>query len=459
MNPLYRQQAEEMAFGEIGREILELSRTELYLNLRFLDVALSGLTFVPDAKIQGAGTDGSCYFYKPDWVAWMFGRGSQKVNRSYLHTVFHCLFGHIWNGGGRDREYWDLACDIAAEHLIDGLYLKAVQAPKSMFRRQAFRRLLTEGRVPTAEQIYRNLCRLHPSARELEELKAEFVSDDHRYWEEEESPGQPDLSRRKWEEARERMQTEMELFSKEASQEFRDLEEQVRAENQKKYDYREFLRKFSVLKEEMQVDPDAFDYIFYNYGMELYGNMPLIEPLETKEVQKVEDFVIVIDTSMSCKGELIHRFLQETAGILMESESFSRKINLRILQCDDRVQEDVRITSQEELAAYLENMTVRGFGGTDFRPAFAWVEELLRKKSFTKLRGLIYFTDGYGIFPVKKPPYDTAFVFMKEDYRDADVPPWAIRLVIGEEDLCQRTAEGSFQIRSDKTTDMKEIRP
>ena len=143
----------------------------------------------------------------------------------------------------------------------------------------------------------------------------------------------------------------------------------------------------------------------------------------------------------------------------MESESFSRKINLRILQCDDRVQEDMRITSQEELAAYLENMTVRGFGGTDFRPAFAWVEELLRKKSFTKLRGLIYFTDGYGIFPVKKPPYDTAFVFMKEDYRDADVPPWAIRLVIGEEDLCQRTAEGSFQIRSDKTTDMKEIRP
>lgn len=38
--------------------------------------------------------------------------------------------------------------------------------------------------------------------------------------------------------------------------------------------------------------------------MNLYGNMPLIEPLETKEERKVEDFVIVIDTSMSCKGEL-----------------------------------------------------------------------------------------------------------------------------------------------------------
>ena len=51
------------------------------------------------------------------------------------------------------------------------------------------------------------------------------------------------------------------------------------------------------------------------------------------------------------------------------------------------------------------------------------------------LRGLIYFTDGYGIYPAKMPPYETAFVFMKEDYQDIDVPPWAIRLILDEEDL------------------------
>ena len=48
------------------------------------------------------------------------------------------------------------------------------------------------------------------------------------------------------------------------------------AQNQNRYDYKEFLRKFSVLKEEMKVDMDTFDYIFYNYGMNLYGNMPPI---------------------------------------------------------------------------------------------------------------------------------------------------------------------------------------
>lgn len=41
-----------------------------------------------------------------------------------------------------------------------------------------------------------------------------------------------------------------------------------------------------MLKEEMQVDMDSFDPIYYHLGTELYGNMPLIEPLETKEMKK-----------------------------------------------------------------------------------------------------------------------------------------------------------------------------
>jgi predicted metal-dependent peptidase len=169
--------------------------------------------------------------------------------------------------------------------------------------------------------------------------------------------------------------------------------------------------------------------------MSLYGNMPLIEPLETKEVRRVEDFVIVIDTSMSCKGELVRRFLEETCTILQESGSFSRRIHIRILQCDDRVQEDIKITNPKELRDYMSHFTVKGLGGTDFRPAFAYVEELKRQKVFTKLRGLIYFTDGYGTFPVKKPDYETAFVFLKEDYRDVDVPPWAIKLILEPEQI------------------------
>ncbi len=36
--------------------------------------------------------------------------------------------------------------------------------------------------------------------------------------------------------------------------------------------------------------------------------------------------MIVIDTSMSCSGELVRKFLEETYGVLSESESFFTKI-------------------------------------------------------------------------------------------------------------------------------------
>ena len=83
--------------------------------------------------------------------------------------------------------------------------------------------------------------------------------------------------------------------------------------------------------------------------MQLYGNMPLIEPLETKEVRRIEDFVVVIDTSMSCSGELVKKFLEETYGVLAQSESFFKKVNIHILQCDDKVRQDVKIESEEDL--------------------------------------------------------------------------------------------------------------
>jgi predicted metal-dependent peptidase len=185
----------------------------------------------------------------------------------------------------------------------------------------------------------------------------------------------------------------------------------------------------------MQVDDDAYDYIFYTYGLSLYGNMPLIEALEYKEVKKIEELAIAIDTSESCEGETIRRFLEETFAILRDGESFFRKINVHIIQCDADVQMDKKITSTEELDTLMEEFEVRGSGGTDFRPVFRYVDTLVEQKVFQNLKGLIYFTDGYGIFPRKRPAYDTAFVFYHEDYTDCNVPPWAMKVVLGEEEL------------------------
>ena len=95
----------------------------------------------------------------------------------------------------------------------------------------------------------------------------------------------------------------------------------------------------------------------------------------------------------------------------------------------------MRITSEEDLERYISTMSILGLGGTDFRPVFDYVDGLIEAGEFSDLKGLIYFTDGFGIYPARKPDYETAFVFLDNEYNEPDVPPWAIRLLLQDEDI------------------------
>lgn len=240
-----------------------------------------------------------------------------------------------------------------------------------------------------------------------------------------------------WKDVSERMQLDLESFSKQHGDSAGNLMQSLRAMNREKYDYTEFLKKFAVMGEVMRLNQDEFDYIFYSYGMKMFPEkrMPLIEPLEYKDDKRIREFVIAIDTSGSVQGEMVQAFLQKTYNILQSTESFFSKINLHIIQCDASIQEHVRITTKEEFENYLKGMRLKGFGGTDFRPVFHMVDELIRTKQLTDLKGMIYFTDGYGTFPERMPSYRTAFVFVDDGVSIPEVPTWAIRLVLPMEDL------------------------
>lgn len=429
-----RETIEKDRLENISRKILVMARNELYMKMRFLDVALSSLPFVLDTEAEGMGTDGLYLYYDPQYLGGLFREDRVMVNRIYLHLVLHGIFRHMIRRKGREERLYHLSCDIAVESIIDELQYRCVMKARSFPRREMYRELKKEMKTLTAERIYEVLRKKALTQKQLEQLEVDFRVDDHSYWPKAEEKKRQNQIENRWQDISERMETEMETFSKEASQTSGNLIDQVKVENRERMDYREFLRKFSVLKEEMTVDPDSFDYTFYSYGLTMYGNMPLIEPQEWKEVQKVEEFVIVIDTSMSCSGELVKKFLEETYGVLSENDSFFRKVNIHIIQCDDQVQTDQKITCEEELKEYMDKLELKGEGGTDFRPAFSYVDELVRQHTFEHLRGMIYFTDGRGIYPAKRPVYETAFVFMEEDYEDVDVPPWAIKIIL-EEDL------------------------
>ena len=199
-----------------------------------------------------------------------------------------------------------------------------------------------------------------------------------------------------WSNNREKVQTEMETMGNQQDEENKKYAGADQVENRERYDYRRFLQRFSVLREEMQVDPDSFDTIFYTYGLSLYGNMPLIEPLESKEVSRIEDFVVVIDTSMSCSGDLVRWFLEETYDVLCQSDSYFKKTNIHIIQCDEQVQQDRLITNREEMEAYMRTLPSSGRAARISVRHSSIVNGLIRQGAFRRLKGLLYFTDGEG---------------------------------------------------------------
>lgn len=438
-------------FEQVCGQILRDSRNELYLSMRYLDLALSALQVQVNTQLEGIGTDGRFLFVHPKILADLYESDRRQINRVYLHCVLHCLLRHLWKTKAEEpgiieepaarRRLWRLSCDMAVESILDSLRYRCVYTGVGRLRMNWYEQLKKERKVLTAEGIYHSLCGLYAgrglSAFELERLEQDFCRDDHSLWpmNREEKPPEHvmEVLRDKWQDLSEKTQTEMETFAKEQYEADESLREQIRTENRERYDYASFLRKFAVLREEMHVDPDTFDYVFYTYGLSLYGNMPLIEPQEFREVKRIEEFVIVIDVSLSTSGQLVRSFLEQTYAVLTENETYLKKVHIRIIQCDDRVRSDQKITSREELRDYMEHFTLTGGGGTDFRPAFSYVKELTESGALADLRGMLYFTDGHGIYPRQRPAWDTAFVFMEEDYSDVNVPPWAIRLVIPRE--------------------------
>ena len=115
---------------------------------------------------------------------------------------------------------------------------------------------------------------------------------------------------------------------------------------------------------------------------------------------------------------------------------------MHIIQCDSEVRSDTRITGDEDFDKFMRYGKLTGFGATDFRPVFEYVERLREQKEFEDLKGLIYFTDGYGVYPERMPDYKVIFAFLDEDENRAPVPAWAMKVVLEGDGLEDERGEG-----------------
>ena len=482
------------ALREAGEKIINEMRTELYLSLPFMGPAMDALPCIPDRTTLTLGTDAQYLRYNPRFLIDTYLLDPDSLPRVYMHVLLHCLFRHMYGmPKGGDVILWNLACDIAAESVMDSIEnAPAVTRVVPDCRREVYDRLGGAMKTFTAERIYRYFSENRPDGVEEAKLREVFLADDHSFWEEmreqekkkdggdqgsedaeengqggedndkadstggdhsrkddrsrdDEESGEDRTDRdawmsaeelakalsEAWKERAERLMDSLLTFGSERGPGTGEFARVLAVQNRKRVSYRDFLRRYAVVREEAKVDPDSFDYGFYNYGMELYGNLPLIEENEYRESRKVEELVIAIDTSASCQSKLVAQFLSETAAVLQSQETFFHKTDLRIIECDDQVRKDVKIKSPEDIKAFMEAFEVRGGYGTDFRPVFAYIDRLQRAGELRNLRGLLYYTDGFGIYPTHPTPYETVFVYRKDDaFEDRRAPDWAVRLYL-----------------------------
>ncbi len=481
--------------GALARRALEACRNQLFFENRFLEQALFRLKWEEGGAVY-FGSDLGCLYYSADYILKRYMQEPKQLMMDYLHTVMHCLYQHPFFVPQEQREYWDVAADIAVECILEEMAAEDIplfDTPQGQARRNTIKRIQDKINAMSAQKIFVFLLRNMPLDKDFSaffgmsfaELCALFRRDEHRLWYADESTEESSTQQGGMQ-SKENSTEQGEIQSKESSAEKDDIqpkEHRTRTNDRRigrsqkqiqqvwkgvaeqmlmdlqsfsrhtrgdlsgnmvktlqkltreKFDYSTFLLKFAArLEERMQTDMDEFDYVFYTYGLRLDKRMPLIEPLEYKDKYLLREFVIAIDTSGSCEGELVEKFLTKTYNILRQTESFTSKVNIHLIQCDAVIQEDVTIQSEQDLEEYIAHFTLKGFGGTDFRPVFEHIERMMESGAIQRLEGLLYFTDGYGIFPAKPPKYKTAFVFLDQE-ENVKVPAWAMKVYIEEETL------------------------
>lgn len=368
--------------------------------------------FLPQTEGAILGTDGERIYVTSRLIS-LYANDPAVVRRGYLHILLHCLFLHIQVPKGIPSEDWNLACDIWVE-----AYLQHLEDPR-LNKQDPALDTLAQWSKPTVWENLRSLSQL-PIPRDRAEAAVAF--DDHSLW----STDLPESILSKWQSlAGAGSDGKSGLRGRSSPDEEEDPERDVSPQQ----DFHSFLQRYMIPGEEIELDAESIDPIFYHLGLERYGDIPLVEPLESKEVWRLDTLAIAIDTSASCDKTLVSRFLAETYGIFSSRENFFRKIQVVFLQCDCWLQDWKIVHSPEEWFAYGDTLTIKGRGGTDYTPVFRKIQELTEQGEIRKPRALLYFTDGDGVYP-EKPEFETVFVLAGENSHPELVPKWAYSLTL-----------------------------
>ncbi len=134
----------------------------------------------------------------------------------------------------------------------------------------------------------------------------------------------------------------------------------------------------------------------------------------------IDTIAVIIDTSGSLPAQTLAWFWAELREIAAEI----RPERVFVLQVDAALR-DAAEYSADDLP---EEITLKGRGGTDFRPGFEWLDEQGIQPSVC-----LYFTDmECSSYPEAEPVFPVIWVDHSESSSEANGQPWGDRITIGD---------------------------
>ncbi len=187
------------------------------------------------------------------------------------------------------------------------------------------------------------------------------------------------------------------------------VEETVRNAHASTLDWRTLLRRYMTDAASRDYSWSAPNRRFIDSGLYL----PSIRS------EGIDTIAVIIDTSGSVPAQTLSEFWAELREVVDEI----RPERVFVLQVDAALR-DAAEYGPDDLP---DEIALKGRGGTDFRPGFAWLDEQGIQPSVC-----LYFTDmECSSYPETEPPYPVVWVSYGSPPSDWNREPWGDRVDIG----------------------------
>lgn len=379
-----------------AREKLSKARAALLLDSPFFGVLAMRLAPVEDRRCKTLWTDGRSLGFNPDFVN---GLSPSRLKAALAHEVLHCAAGHPWRRGSRDARTWNEAADHAVNLVLKdaGFDLDPDWLMDSAFRGLSAEEIYARIAPPAGRGAGQGSGRKADSGQDAGGNGNDSGQDEgsgadggQGADEADFGPGEvrdAPVETASQDEARWRVAAAKAAKAAKAAGKLpawleRFVEEAVRP----RADWRAILRRFvsSASREDYDWRLPSPRYL----AAGLY-----LPRLKSEGLGPVAVFV---DTSGSIGEAELSAFAAEIRSIAEEA----RPETLWVVYADAEVHRADEFPKGEEV-----EIRPIGGGGTDFRPAFDWVEAQRLEPACA-----IYLTDLMGSFPERPPDYPVLWV-------------------------------------------------